>query len=217
MRTAADDYQPIDIDRIRDIIGYPPEFIANKVEDHIGDFAHRFIAHSTFFVMASIDNTGSVDASPKGDPPGSLKVLDPWTLAIPDRPGNRAIDTFRNLMTRPGIGLVLLVPGLTETLRINGDGFVTDDPDLLAQLEAGGKPAVLATVLRVKEVFFQCGKALVRSHMWDPNLELAQALTTGAGYYTIAAADMGVKLANAGIDAAILTDIAKENERTSLF
>jgi len=215
--TAADDYQPIDMARIREIIGYPPALIADKKTDHITDFAHRFIGHSTFFVLASVGADGGVDASPKGDPPGSVKVLDPWTIAIPDRPGNRGIDTFTNLMARPGVGLIMLVPGVTETLRINGDAFVTDDPDLLGQLSAGGKPAQLATVVRVREVYFQCGKALIRSHLWDPNLELADALLTGGDYYQLAIADMGPKLAAAGLSPGTLADLAAHEYKTKLF
>ena len=215
--TAADDYQPIDMARIREIVGFPPAFIADKKVDHITDFAHRFIGHSTFFVLASVGADGGVDASPKGDPAGSVKVLDPWTIAIPDRPGNRGIDTFTNLMERPGVGLILLVPGLTETLRINGDAFVTDDPDLLGQLSAGGKPALLATVVRVREAYFQCGKALIRSHMWDPDLALAEALLTGGDYYQLAIADMGPKLDAVGLTPEALADLAAHEYRTGLF
>ena len=215
--TAADDYQPVDMARIREIVGFPPAFIADKKVDHITDFAHRFIGHSTFFVLASVGADGGVDASPKGDPAGSVKVLDPWTIAIPDRPGNRGIDTFTNLMERPGVGLILLVPGLTETLRINGDAFVTDDPDLLGQLSAGGKPALLATVVRVREAYFQCGKALIRSHMWDPDLALAEALLTGGDYYQLAIADMGPKLDAVGLTPEALADLAAHEYRTGLF
>jgi PPOX class probable FMN-dependent enzyme len=215
--TAADEYQPIDMARIREIVGYPAAFIADKKTDHITEFAHRFIGHSTFFVLASVGADGGVDASPKGDPPGSVRVLDPWTIAIPDRPGNRGIDTFTNLVDRPGVGLIMLVPGMTETLRVNGDAFVTDDPDLLGQLSAGGKPALLATVVRVREVYFQCGKALIRSHLWDPNLALADALLTGGDYYQLAIADMGRKLAAAGLSPDTLADLAAHEYRTKLF
>lgn len=215
--TAADDFTPVDMTRIREIIGFPPAFIADKKEDHVGDLARRFIAHSTFFVLASANAAGGVDASPKGDPPGSVRVLDPWTVALPDRPGNRLIDTFGNIVDRPGVALVMMVPGVTETLRVNGDAFVTDDPDLLDLLSAGGKPAVLATVVRVREVYFQCGKALIRSHMWEPDLSLSDAFTTGANFYTLSAADMSAKLAGAGVDAALLPELAAENVRTHLF
>jgi PPOX class probable FMN-dependent enzyme len=215
--TAADEYRPIDMARIREVVGYPAALIADKKTDHITDFAHRFIGHSTFFVLASVGADGGVDASPKGDPPGAVKVLDPWTIAIPDRPGNRGIDTFTNLIERPGVGLIMLVPGVTETLRINGDAFVTDDPDLLGQLSAGGKPALLATVVRVREVYFQCGKALIRSHLWDPNLALADALLTGGDYYQLAVADMGPKVAAAGLSPGALADLAAHEYRTRLF
>ncbi|WP_198407058.1 MSMEG_1061 family FMN-dependent PPOX-type flavoprotein [Nocardia terpenica] len=216
-RTAADNYRPIDMTRIREIIGYPTKFIEEKKSPSIGDFARRFIAHSTFYVFASVNAAGQVDASPKGDPPGSVKVLDPWTLAIPDRPGNKGIDTFRNLVERPGVGLLFLVPGVRETLRINGNAFVTDEPDLLRSLAADGKPALLATVVRVEEVFYQCGKALIRSHLWNPDLELAAALLLDGNFYCAAGAEMGHKAAAMGVSLGEVASTAEEHYETTLY
>ncbi|OKH75099.1 MSMEG_1061 family FMN-dependent PPOX-type flavoprotein [Mycolicibacterium sp.] len=216
-RTAADDYQPVDLSRIREIIGYPPKFIEEKKTSSLGDFARRFIAHSTFYVVATVNDAGQVDASPKGDPPGAVKVLDSRTLAIPDRPGNKAIDTFRNLVERPGIGVLFLVPGVREVLRVNGDAFVTDDPDLLDMLAADGKPAVLATIVRVQEVFYQCGKALIRSRMWNPDPGLAEALLGGANFYSAIGAEMGEMATTMGIDVSGLIDITNEHYETTLY
>lgn len=217
--TAADDYRPITMDRVREIIGYPPPFIADKKETHIGEFVARFIAHSTFYCLATTDDAGNVDVSPKGDPPGAVRVLDPWTLAIPDRPGNKAADTFENLSRNPGVGMVFLVPGLREVVRVNGDAFVTDEPDLLEMLGSDGKPAVLATIVRVKEVFGQCGKAVIRAQLWDGDQRnLADAVLLGGSYYTMQTAQSAAKMAGLLTgEFADLGAVAEEHYRDTLY
>jgi PPOX class probable FMN-dependent enzyme len=205
--------------RVREIIGFPAQFIAEKKEDHIGEFAARFIAHSTFFTVATTDDSGNLDVSPKGDPPGAVRVLDPWTLAIPDRPGNKAADTFENLSRNPGVGMLFLVPGLREVLRVNGDAFVTDDPELLDMLGAEGKPAVLVTVVRVREVFGQCGKAVIRSKLWDGDQRgLADAVLLGGDFYTMNIAENAVKMADAfGSEVERIKEIAEDNYQHGLY
>ncbi|MER7049106.1 MSMEG_1061 family FMN-dependent PPOX-type flavoprotein [Streptomyces jumonjinensis] len=218
-RTAADDYRPIAMDRVREIIGHPPPFIAAKKESHLGEFIIRFIAHSTFFCLATADDAGHLDISPKGDPPGAVRVLDPWTLALPDRPGNKLADTFENLTRNPAVGLVFLVPGLREVVRVNGDAFISDDPELLHMLSADGRPAVLATVVRVREVFSQCGKAVIRSRLWegDPR-HLAEAVLLGGGFYTMHIAENAAKMADSlGDQLGELTTIAENQYRNNLY
>lgn len=217
--TAADAYRPITMDRVREIIGYPPPFIADKKETRIGEFVARFIAHSTFYCLATTDDAGNVDVSPKGDPPGAVRVLDPWTLAIPDRPGNKAADTFENLSRNPGVGMVFLVPGLREVVRVNGDAFVTDEPDLLEMLGSEGKPAVLATIVRVKEVFGQCGKAVIRARLWDGDQRnLADAVLLGGSYYTMQTAQSAAKMAGLLTgEFADLGAVAEEHYRDTLY
>ncbi|MFE6779361.1 MSMEG_1061 family FMN-dependent PPOX-type flavoprotein [Streptomyces sp. NPDC057702] len=195
-RTAADDYPSIDLARIREVLGHPTPFIAEKKEPYLGEFSTRFIAHSTFRVVASADENGRLDTSPKGDPPGSVRVLDPWTLALPERPGNRLADTFENICRNPAVGLAFFVPGVREVLRVNGDAFVTDDPDLLERLGAEGRPAELATIVRVREVFGQCGKAVVRARLWEGDARhLADALTLGGSFAGLTVAENAGKLA----------------------
>ncbi|MFI7103773.1 MSMEG_1061 family FMN-dependent PPOX-type flavoprotein [Streptomyces sp. NPDC050161] len=218
-RTAADAYRPIDMARVRDIIGYPEPFIAEKKEPFLGDFMRRFIAHSTFFCLATADDSGGVDASPKGDPPGAVRILDPWTLALPDRPGNRTADTFENITRNPAVGLVFFVPGVRETFRVNGDAFLTDDPDLLEHLGAEGKPAVLATIVKVREAFFQCGKAVIRAGLWsDDPRNLADSLTIGTNFYNQVTAQMAEKMAtHLGTGLGALGTIVEEHYREGLF
>lgn len=148
---------------------------ARKVLDHVDDHARRFIALSPFLVLASADGAGRADASPRGDAPGFVRVHDPKTLAIPDRRGNNRVDSFANLLESPGVGLVFLVPGIDETLRVNGTAEISCDPALLAPMIAQGKVPAAALVVRVREAFFHCGKALMRSHLWDPARHVERA------------------------------------------
>lgn len=217
--TAADAYRAIGMARVREILGYPEPFIAEKKEPFLGDFMRRFIAHSTFFCLATADDSGAVDASPKGDPPGAVRVLDPWTLAVPDRPGNRTADTFENITRNPAVGMVFFVPGVRETVRVNGDAFVTDDPGLLERLGVDGRPAVLATIVKVREAFFQCGKAVIRAGLWaDDPRGLAASLTLGSTFYAQVTAQMAEKMAaNLGSGAGSLDAIVEHHYRTGLF
>ncbi|MFE6685680.1 MSMEG_1061 family FMN-dependent PPOX-type flavoprotein [Streptomyces sp. NPDC057743] len=217
--TAADAYRAIDMGRVREVIGYPEPFVAEKKEPCIGEFMRRFIAHSTFFCLATADDSGGVDASPKGDPPGAVRVLDPWTLAVPDRPGNRTADTFENITRNPAVGMVFFVPGVRETVRVNGDAFLTDDPGLLERLGAEGKPAVLATIVRVREAFFQCGKAVIRAGLWaDDRRGLADALTLGTNFYAQVTAQMAEKMAaNLGSGLGSLGAIIEDHYRNDLY
>jgi PPOX class probable FMN-dependent enzyme len=139
-----------------------------KILGHIDEYFHRFIAHSPFLALATADAAGRADCTPRGDYPGFVKVLDEHTLAIPDRPGNRIADSFRNLAENDGVGLLFLIPGLRETLRVNGRAYITDDPGVLARMRTEAKEAMLAIVVDVEEAYFHCGRALVRSRLWDP-------------------------------------------------
>jgi uncharacterized protein len=155
-----------DASELREVI--PPAGIsADKVLDHLDEHCRRFIAHATFALVATWDANGRADVSPKGDPPGFIKVLDERTLAIPDRPGNGRIDTFLNVVQEPSVGLLLLVPGILETCRISGQGAVTTDPDLLGRMTVKGRTPKLTLVVEVEEAFVHCGKAVRRGGLWD--------------------------------------------------
>lgn len=155
-------------DEVRARLGEPEAMIKDKVLDRIDDTSRRFVAHAPFLAMATADATGLADCSPRGDYPGFVKVLDDRTLAIPDRPGNKIADSFRNLAENDGIGLLFLVPGMRETLRVNGRAYPTDEPDVLARMETEARKPELAIVVDVAEIFFHCGRALIRSRLWDP-------------------------------------------------
>lgn len=140
----------------------------DKVLRRLDRHARAFIALSPFLVLGTADADGNQDTSPRGDPPGFVRVRDERTLVIPDRPGNRRVDSLRNIALNPKVGLLFLVPGFDETLRVNGSARLDDDPALLADLSVQGRPALLAIVVGVEEVFFHCSKAFIRSRLWDP-------------------------------------------------
>ena len=154
---------------------------ARKVLDHLDDHARRFIALSPFLVLASADAAGNVDASPRGDAPGFVHVADARTLVIPDRRGNNRIDTFVNLLEAPGLGLIFMVPGINETLRVNGTAAMTQDADLLDSMSAQGKVPAAGLVVRVREAFFHCGKAMIRSGLWDPERHVGRSAFPSLG------------------------------------
>jgi hypothetical protein len=132
----------------------------------IDPHAAAFIGKSPFAMIATTSGDGKMDISPKGDPPGFVRVLDENTLAIPDRPGNGRADTFRNILENPRISVYFLVPGRSETLRVNGAAQLVRDPVLLESMAVKGNPAQLAIAVTVEESFFHCSKCVVRSNLW---------------------------------------------------
>lgn len=145
----------------------PSDIVARKEIDHLDDHCRRYLALCRFVLVASADAAGRVDVTPRGGPPGFVSVLDERTLAIPDATGNRRLDTFRNVVQTGRAGLLLLLPGRGQTLRVNGRACVSTDADLLASLTSVGKPPRAALVMAVEEVFTHCPKAFVRSGLWD--------------------------------------------------
>jgi PPOX class probable FMN-dependent enzyme len=141
---------------------------AAKTVTRLDAWPRRFIALSPFCIVASADARGWCDATPRGDAPGFVRVLDDTTLALPDRRGNNRVDTLLNVAENPRVGLLFMVPGVRETLRVNGRARISTEPDLLAEMPAQGKLPSSALVVSVEEVFFHCGKALIRSELWNP-------------------------------------------------
>ena len=156
------------VDELRLLYKEPRAAARLKALDQLDTFCRDFIALSPFFVLASCNANGHADASPRGDQPGFVRVLDEHTLLIPDRPGNNRIDTMRNIVSNPDVGMLFFVPGFNETLRVNGTATIEQDPELCAQFAVNGKPALSVMRVSVCEAFFHCGKALMRSRLWDP-------------------------------------------------
>jgi PPOX class probable FMN-dependent enzyme len=151
---------------LRAILGTPGPRAIKKEQTWLDGHCRAFIALSPFVLVATSDKDGRCDVSPKGDAPGFVQVLDDHRLVIPDRPGNRRLDGMRNLLTNPRIGLIFLVPGRQETLRVNGRACITRDPALLELCVAQGKTPALAIGVEVEECFMHCAKAFLRSRMW---------------------------------------------------
>ncbi|MFM9942247.1 MAG: pyridoxamine 5'-phosphate oxidase family protein [Hyphomicrobiaceae bacterium] len=161
------------------------EIALKKELDHVDRHARDFIGASPFVVLSTCDADGWPDASPRGDAAGFVTVVDTKRLHLPDRPGNNRLDTLENILRNPRIGLLFLVPGRLETLRVNGRARLLTDPQLLAQHAIRGKAARSIVEIEATNVYFQCGKAVVRSGLWQkerwPSIEglatFAEALT----------------------------------------
>ena len=149
---------------------YPPThtLAALKSLDVLDRHAQEFIRRSPFLVVGTRDAAGKADVSPRGDPPGFVRILDDRTLAIPDRPGNNRLDTLGNILADPGIGLLFVIPGFDDTLRINGEARLTTDPDILARMRVNDRLPRLAIVVSVHEAFLHCAKAFRRAQLWNP-------------------------------------------------
>lgn len=154
--------------QIEEALGQVSEMVRQKIFDHVDEFAAAFIARSPLVLVATSDSDGRLDVSPKGDAPGFVLLEDERTLLVPERPGNKLAYGFRNVLQNPRMALIFVVPGTTETLRVAGKAELSRDPALLERLAAKGKPALLATRVRVEECFFHCGKAFLRSALWKP-------------------------------------------------
>ena len=156
------------VDELRAVIPGPMKAIKVKVIDHIDDLCREFIQASPFVILASRSADGWLDLSPKGDPAGFVRVLDENHLAIPDRPGNRRLDTFHNLLQNPELGLIFLVPGKGETLRVSGEARIVRDKGLREGMAVKGRAPEFAIVVHVERAFMHCPKCVMRSSLWEP-------------------------------------------------
>lgn len=155
-------------EELTELLGSPSPQVADKARRSLDEIDRAWLAHSPLCLVATADSDGSCDVSPKGDPAGFAHVLDDVTVAIPERPGNRRADGFRNLLGNPQVGLLFLVPGRGDTLRINGRATLLRDAPFFDAMTVAGRRPVLALVVHVEEVFFHCSKAFLRSQLWDP-------------------------------------------------
>lgn len=150
----------------------PSGLVQSKILTRIDQHARAFIGLSPFLVIATAGTDGSADASPRGDAPGFVTVADETTLLIPDRRGNNLCDSLSNVIENPKVGLVFFVPGINETLRINGGAIITTDPAVLMPMAVDGKTPTSALRVTVEQSYFHCGKALIRSRLWDPAVQI---------------------------------------------
>ena len=194
---------------LRTVYEPPAPRAAQKVLDHLDVHCRNFIALSPLCVLSSANAKGQADASPRGDPPGFVKVLDDKTLLLPDRPGNNQVDSLQNIVENPGVGLLFFVPGMNETLRVKGKAEIVTDVEELESMTVKGRPPVSGLRITVDEAFLHCGRALIRSKIWDPEVQIDRSVYPTYGQ---ALADQ-----IAGADAKEIDDSEDEANRERLY
>ena len=175
------DFPRVDLEGIRSKLGLPDAPTTQKITDFVDDNCLAFLAHSPFCTLATSDAEGNCDSSPRGDYPGFVRALDSRTVVIPDRLGNKMADSFQNILQNGHVALLCFVPGMIETLRINGTAYITDDPTLMLMLEQDHVVPQLAIVVRTEQVYLHCGRALLRSGLWDPDMQDLAAEVPSSG------------------------------------
>lgn len=199
-------------EELRGRLGYPSEIVTRKTINFIDENCRKFIENAPFITIATADLEGNFDVSPKGDPPGFVKILNEKTLAIPDRPGNKKADTFTNIIHNPHVGLIFLIPGVNETLRVNGKAKIVTDEKVLAVLGCEGKLPSFAIIVEVKEAFMHCAKCMIRSKLWIKD--------SGADENERAVPTLAKTLVDHGrLDITVeeLDSMIKDDEKTNLY
>jgi uncharacterized protein len=155
-------------EQLRSLFPAQTDLAVHKVQHSLDQYAQAFIRRSPFLCIGTQDRAGRADVSPRGDPVGFVKILDEHTLAIPDRPGNNRLDSLANILANPSVGLLFIIPGFDDTLRVSGQAKLVTDPALLNSMSVNDRVPKLAIVVTVREVFMHCAKAFRRSRLWDP-------------------------------------------------
>lgn len=168
------------VEQLETLYGAPGERAIWKELTYLNEDYQAFVKASPFVVLASVGAHGT-DCSPKGDGAGFVRILDERTLALPDRPGNNRIDNLRNIVGDPRVSLLFLIPGVGETLRVNGRARISVDPDLLVQFEVNGKLPKTVIVVTIDAAYFHCAKAVVRSRLWDPASQIPRETLPSTG------------------------------------
>jgi uncharacterized protein len=155
-------------DGLRSLLGEPSDLVRSKIADRLNDVTRKFVERSPFLCLATSAADGTCDVSPRGDPAGFVRILDERTLLLPDRPGNRLADSLRNVMQNPHVALLFVIPGVTDTFRVNGRATIVTDPELLEACAVEGKTPKLGLRIEIQEAFTHCSKAFLRAQLWDP-------------------------------------------------
>ncbi|PYZ94900.1 phosphohydrolase [Salipaludibacillus keqinensis] len=166
--------------QLRQMIGFPSELVNKKVISYLDHNCLEFISKSPFLVISTSDEFGFCDVSPRGDKTGFVQVISKKQLVIPERPGNKRIDSMRNILANPRVGLLFFIPGLGETLRVNGNATLVTDEELLDKMAFKGKKPLLGIGVEVEECFIHCAKAFKRSGLWEPTSWMAESLLPSA-------------------------------------
>ncbi|QGN45777.1 pyridoxamine 5'-phosphate oxidase family protein [Micromonospora sp. WMMD558] len=167
-------------EELRELLGTPAPRAAAKERTRLHERDRQWLAASPFCLVATAGADGTCDVSPKGDPPGFALVLDDTTIAIPERPGNKRADGYRNILDNPHVGLIFLIPGRTDTLRINGRARLLRDAPFFDSMVVSGHRPVLAVVVEIEQIFYHCAKAFLRSDLWRPETWSPEVLPSRA-------------------------------------
>ncbi|WP_091187549.1 pyridoxamine 5'-phosphate oxidase family protein [Paenibacillus catalpae] len=159
---------------LRALIGFPGGLVLHKVISEIDPNCRDFISKSPFVLLSTADSEGKCDVSPRGDDPGFVYIIDHKHLVIPERPGNKRMDSLRNILANPHIGLQFLIPGLGETLRINGRAYITKEEALLKKMAVKDRNPLIGIIVEVEECYMHCAKAFLRSQLWTPETWLSK-------------------------------------------
>ncbi len=196
---------------VRDIVGDPVELVQLKVRPSLDKHCRAFIERSPFLSLGTVDASGQADVSPRGDPPGFVQVLDDHTLAIPERPGNKLADSLTNILDTGSVGLLFIIPGIEETLRVNGTASINADPELLESMAVKGKTPALAIVVDVQEAFIHCAKAFRRSALWKPESQVDRKELPSIGQV------IRDQVKPPDMDAEEIEEFAQEDYRTRMY
>ena len=177
------------IDQPRDLYQAPMELALKKQLSKLDKYSSQFLSLSAFSILSTSNAAGHMDCSPRGDYPGFIQVLDDNTVAIPDRPGNNRLDSLSNIAENPEIGLLIMVPGFAECLRINGKAKIVTDATILERFEHKGKLPKSVIIISIREVFFHCAKAIIRSKLWNAEFHVDRRVMPGLGKILMAQID----------------------------
>jgi len=189
-------------EQLRELYAPAEGLAVRKSIGFIDRHARAFIALSPFLTLSTQSPDGRADVSPRGDPPGFVKVLDAKRLLIPDRSGNNRLDSLTNILANPAVGLLFFIPGFEDTLRVNGRARLTRDPALLAGLEMQGKAPKCGIEVSVDEVFFHCAKAFKRARLWDAEAQVPRTALPGLGRMILEQSEAAKQMSEAEIAAA---------------
>ncbi len=199
-------------DQLRAVLEPPSHFVTDKEVTELDQYCRDFISRSPFILIASTDGAGAVDISPRGDPAGFVQVLDETTLAIPDRLGNHRADTFENVLKHPFVGVIFLIPGTKNTLRVRGRATIVRDEDLRESMAMNGRSPELALVIEVTTAYFHCAKCIIRSKLWS-----ADQVATNAGADDMLLAETMVKHGDLPLTVDEMQEIILDDEDKRLY
>jgi len=174
-------YTVTTVEELTALYDAPQERALLKVQDHLDAYGRAFIAASPFLTLATCGLSSGIDCSPRGDYPGFVQFADDTTLLIPDRPGNNRLDSIRNIVENPSVGILFLIPGINETFRVNGTAQLSIDPDLLARFVVHDRTPRMVIVVTVQEAYKHCSRAPVRADLWNASRHIQRSDLPGGG------------------------------------